>query len=98
MEGYYARTEGYDLINALLPRRETPSDSEDKRPARQTPKYGGRTTDELTDLIDLFDYGTPLFGALLGTGDETPVYPFVFGGIGLLALGLALFARKRRDY
>ena len=96
VEGYYARAEGYDLINALLPRRETPPEGENDRPAHHAPKYAGRTTDELMDLIDLFDYGTPLFGALLGTGDETPLYPFVFGGLGLLALGLALFTRKRR--
>ena len=97
VDGYFARTDGYNLINTRLPSREdTPP--EDDKPSRQKPKYGGHTLSELMELIDLFDYGTPLFGALLGTGDETPLYPFVFGGIGLLALGLALFARKRRDY
>ena len=96
--GYYTRAEGYDLINTLLPDRDTPEPGEEEdTPSHYVPKYGQRTENELLDLIDLFDYGTPLFGALLGTGDETPVYPFVFGGIGLLALGLALLARKRRE-
>ena len=30
-------------------------------------------------------------------GDDTPIYPFVFGGAGLLAIALALvIGRKRR--
>ena len=53
--------------------------------------------EELEELIDLFDYGTPLWGGLLGTGDETPTYPYVFGGAGALALlALLLIGRKRR--
>jgi len=32
---------------------------------------------------------------MLGTGDELPLYPFVFGGLGLLALALLLALRKR---
>ena len=50
----------------------------------------------MEDLIDLFDYMTPLWG-MLGTGDETPAYPYVFGGVGALAVvALAFFGRKRR--
>ena len=52
--------------------------------------------EELEELLDLFDYGTPLFG-MLQTGDDIPAYPFVFGGIGLAALlALALLSRKRK--
>ena len=48
-------------------------------------------------MFDLFGYGTPLFG-MLGTGDETPAYPFVFAGIGVIALAVALFIRRKRRY
>ncbi|MBQ8972484.1 MAG: LPXTG cell wall anchor domain-containing protein [Clostridia bacterium] len=34
---------------------------------------------------------------LLGTGDETPVYPYVFGGVGVAAIVILLiFGRKRK--
>ena len=35
---------------------------------------------------------------MLGTGDETPVYPYVFAGVGLLAMAalIALERKKRR--
>ena len=46
-------------------------------------------------LMDVLGYGTPLFG-MLDTGDETPLYPFLFGGAGLLALAMLLALRKRR--
>ena len=99
VEGYFARTVGYDLINTPLPdRTQKAPDEEGEKPSRRKPKYGGRTTGELAELIDLFDYQTPLYGGLLGTGDETPLYPFVFGSLGLLALALALGTRKRRNH
>ena len=48
------------------------------------------------ELIDLFDYNTPLWG-MMGTGDETPVYPYVFGGAGVLAVvALLVFGKKRK--
>ena len=51
----------------------------------------------MDELMDMLDYDTPLWGQLLGTGDKTPVYPFVFGGIGVLAIiALVVFGRKRR--
>ena len=51
--------------------------------------------EELEDLLTIFDYGVPLWGGLLGTGDEIPAYPFVFGGLGLLALA-AYIALNRK--
>ena len=54
------------------------------------------TEEQLEDLLDLFDYDTPLFGRPLGTGDEIPVYPFVFAGIGLTAVLVLLIGRRRR--
>ena len=32
---------------------------------------------------------------MLGTGDELPLYPFVFGSIGLMALAVWMLLRKR---
>ena len=50
------------------------------------------------DYMDIIDYDTPLWGGLLGTGDETPTWPFAFAGAGALALALlAIFGRRRRQ-
>lgn len=75
-------------------------------PTRRTgtppPPFQFRSEEELEELIDLFGYGTPLYGGLLGTGDETPAYPYVFAGIGvaaviaLAALGIARRKKRRR--
>ena len=92
-------TEGYDLINTLLPDRDTPEPGEEEdTPSHYVPKYGQRTENELLDLIDLFDYDTPLFGFLLGTGEEdAPLYPYIFAGIGVVAvIVLIVFGRKRK--
>ena len=90
--GYYSTTDGYNLINSLIPRTQTVV----RRP------YEERTVEELEDMLDLFDYDTPLFGGLLGTGDTMPVYPFIFGAIGVAAIVmLFLFgkdpAKKKGD-
>ena len=62
------------------------------------PPFREKTEEELEELIDIFDYDTPLWGGLLGTGDDMPVYPFIFAGIGVAALlVLFLFGRRRRD-
>lgn len=70
-------------------------------PSRKTgtppPKFEIESEEELEELLDLFGYGTPLFGGLLGTGDETPVYPYVFGGVGALAvIALVVLGLKRK--
>ena len=61
----------------------------------------GLQEEELEDLVDLFDYGTPLWGELLKTGDETPIYPFIFGGVGVAALAalilLTVFGKKKKE-
>ena len=58
--------------------------------------FGSKSEGELEDLFDLFDYNTPLWG-MMGTGDETPVYPYVFGGAGVLAVvALLVFGKKRK--
>ena len=88
--GYFARMNGFGVLNARLP--ETIEDD-------ATP-LGARSAENLEELLVLFDYSTPLFGDLLQTGDEMPVYPIVFGGAGALAL-LALLVtgrRRRRRY
>ena len=61
------------------------------------PSYSSRTEEELEDLADILDYDTPLYGGLLGTGDRTPIYPFIFAAVGAAALIILLvFGRKRR--
>ena len=92
--GYYTRIKGYDITNTRLP--DKTKKKEKKKPTKSKPKYGKRTEEEMEELIDLFDYMTPLWGGLLGTGDETPVYPYVFGGVGLAALLAVLLGRKRK--
>jgi len=71
-------------------------------PSRKTgtpkPVFEERTEQELEDLFDLFGYGTPLWGELRDTGDETPAWPYAFAGIGLMALIalLVIEGKKRR--
>ena len=54
------------------------------------------TEEELEELFDLFGYGTPLWGELLGTGDETPLAPWLFAGLGILALAALMLTGRRR--
>ncbi|MBQ8110446.1 MAG: Cna B-type domain-containing protein, partial [Clostridia bacterium] len=75
-------------------RNEVPS----RRTGTGRPGYEKYTEEELEELFDLFGYGTPLWGGLMPTGDEVPAYPFIFGGIGVMALGALLIISKRRRY
>ena len=97
--GYYKRVNGLNLTNGLLPGGNVPNVPDEpteiqERGGTPAPNYEGLSDEELEDLFDMFGYGTPLYG-MLGTGDQTPLYPFVFGGIGLLALALYMALRKR---
>ena len=97
--GYYKRVNGMNLTNGLLPGGDVPNVPDEpteipERGGTPAPNYEGLSDEELEELFDMFGYGTPLYG-MLGTGDETPLYPFVFGGIGLLALTLLLVLKKR---
>ena len=109
VSGYYSRVEGTNIINSRLPSdkavtRNSTSDEEDEEfidyptpLAGRMPELQDKTMEELEEFVDVFSYGTPLFGEPLKTGDETPIYPFVFGGIGVLAVVLLLvFGRKRK--
>ena len=93
--GYYTIVDGRTIINGKIPDEpETPPEEPPRY--RTPPEFDEFTEEELEDLLDLFDYDTPLFGRPLGTGDELPVYPFIFAGIGLTAvLLLVLLGRKR---
>ncbi len=98
VSGYYTVYEGFDVTNVELP---TPvlhsfTPGQGQFVSRQRPNFETYTEEELEDLIDLFDYGVPLFGMLLGTGDETPLYPFVFGGVGVIALAAALLIGRKK--
>ncbi|MBR6890389.1 MAG: Cna B-type domain-containing protein, partial [Clostridia bacterium] len=61
-----------------------------------TPSFEEMTEAEMEELFDMFGYDTPLWG-MMGTGDETPAWPWAFGGAGALALiALAILTRRRR--
>lgn len=98
INGYYAFAVGYDLTNVRFTPPEHPTDPDDPNytnPAIEA--FSHLTEEELEDVIELFDYGTPLWGPLLQTGDEIPVYPFVFAAVGFVALlVLWILGRKRR--
>lgn len=92
VSGYYLTVDGYNLTNVRVPTRERGTPPEPKTPRfREFPEEG------LEELIDIFDYDVPLWGGLLGTGSEVPLYPFVFAGIGVAALiVLIVFGRKKK--
>ena len=93
--GYFQRYDGFNITNTRLPEPPPPPEPENPDeppvPRRITPPppFEEQTEEELEELLDLFDYGTPLFG-ILPTGDDMPIYPFIFGGIGLGAIGALL--------
>ena len=89
VDGYFMRITGNrNIVNTRLPDRVVP------------PPFEENTEEELEDLTDLFDYDTPLFGNLLGTGQEdAPITPYIIAGVGALALVLAIIVggvAKRR--
>lgn len=96
--GYFSISDGLNLTNKLFDKDKTIKE-EDSLKSRKTktrrPKFKSLTEEEFDDLLDIFDYATPLWG-MLGTGDETPVYPFVFGGIGAMALVALMITRRKR--
>ena len=71
-----------------------------RRTATSVPAFSSLTVQGLEYLISIDQYETPLWGRLLGTGDETPLYPFIFGGVGVVALGvlagLGIHRRRKR--
>ena len=86
-DGYFMRQNGYDLSNTKLP-----------APPPPPPPLEDETEEELEELVDLFDYDTPLFG-MMKTGEETPMWPFISAAVGLLAiLTLILMGRKKKRY
>ena len=98
IDGYYGFATGYDLTNVRFTPPEHPTDPNDPdytSPAVEA--FSHLTEEELEEVIELFDYGTPLWDPLLQTGDELPVYPFVFGGIGLVALVVLFILQKRHN-
>lgn len=87
VEGYVVRTNGLNLTNSMMPNLPEGQDFDDLN------------VEDLEDMIELFDYDTPLWGRPLKTGDELPIYPIVFGGIGgaaLIALIVLIVVNKKR--
>ncbi|MCH5287141.1 MAG: Cna B-type domain-containing protein [Christensenellaceae bacterium] len=97
--GYYALYDGMNVTNVLLPERPNRDIIIPDGPVpRGVPYLGDYNAEELAGMLMLFDYGVPLFGTLLGTGLEIPMYPFVFGGCGALAILLVIvFGRKKKE-
>ncbi len=104
--GYFSLSNGLNLTNRLLHTdkpnngdNEFPFDDnlvvKSRRTASYRPKFERMGEEEFDDLLDILDYGTPLFG-MMGTGDEIPAYPFVFGGIGALAVVAYILVKRRK--
>lgn len=102
--GYFARYNGFDITNTKLTKDEeapepvgTPDEAvQTRRTGTPLPPFADMTEEELEDLMDLLDRAPPRFGGLLATGDETPLYPFLFGGLGVLALAVLIALGRKR--
>lgn len=93
--GYVGRVEDFEVTNSRLPEREVLTEF-----SRYGTPLAGFGEPELEELLELYDYGTPLWGRPLQTGDELPLYPIVFGGIGgaaLIALVVLMILNKKKD-
>lgn len=97
VDGYFTRVNGYNVTNILLPKESlVPTGNGPRDTVTPEPEFTKYSQAELEELLQLFGYDTPLWGGLLRTGDETPTYPYVFAGTGLLALMLLLVLSRRR--
>ena len=85
---YAHSVNGYNLTNTYVP----PSEEPPTEP-KEKPKY---TPENWEELVTFLDAEVPLYGGLLKTGEDTPLYPYVFGGLGLLALILSTLSGRRR--
>lgn len=97
VDGYVGRAVDFQLTNSKLPEHEAMME------LTTLTRYGtplaGFGEPELEELMELYDYGTPLWGRPLKTGDELPLYPIVFGGIGaaaLIALIVLMIVNKKK--
>ena len=61
------------------------------------PDFSQFTDEELEELFDIWGYKTPLYGALLATGDEIPIWVWSIGRSGLLFIALAIFLKKKQN-
>ena len=87
---YYGRTVNTDLVNTYMPDGTTFVEE----PAGYV---GGQLTEEgLEAGIMLPGYESGLTDPLKQTGDDTPVYPFVFGGVGVAAVIAALVVGRKK--
>lgn len=104
VSGYYSTINDYDITNTILPNVVDNVYTEPDGTMSIVVARAGlstmplRTEQELSDLITLLDYAVPLWGGLLGTGDEIPVYPYIFMGIGFTALFILLYINKKKVY
>ncbi len=86
--GYARSVRDFNLTNTYVPPSEEPPTEPKKKPTY--------TPENWEELVTLLDAEVPLYGGLLKTGEETPLYPYVFGGLGLIALIVASLTGRRR--
>lgn len=91
VEGYYTGYLGDDIVNIYTPIMTQNIDG------YGTAGFGQMSEQELEDLLELLGYLAPKAGVPMQTGDEIPLWPFIYGAIGVFALALYLFLYKRRD-
>ena len=112
VSGYYSQLEDFMFVNSRIPLPDgylydyppsgvpgipgNPGNPTIRRSTR-IPPFNELTEESLEDLLDLFDYNTPLFGRLLGTGDVMPFYPFIFGGIGIAAVLILIITGRKKE-
>ena len=60
------------------------------------PDFSQFTDEELEKLFDIWGYETPLYGGLLQTGDEMPIWVLYAGGIGSLSALIAILLKKKK--
>ena len=89
VDSYYGRTVNTDLVNKYMPDGTTFVED-------PTGYTGQQSEESLEAGLMLPGYTPDLTGSLMNTGDDTPVYPFVFGGIGAVAVVAALVLGRKK--
>ena len=94
---YVGMMDGQNIVNAYIPIDViNPVDPDSPTIPQRILDNGVLTEEELEEFLEIIDYDVPLFGGLLATGDDTPIYPSIFLGIGLIILLILIILEKRK--